>query len=87
MQAAIRAREAGFDAVELHACHDYMLNYFLSPHFNHRADEYGDGLDGRFRLLGETLRDVLDAVGHDMVVGVRLSMEDFVDGGTGWGDP
>jgi 2,4-dienoyl-CoA reductase-like NADH-dependent reductase (Old Yellow Enzyme family)/thioredoxin reductase len=86
VQAAIRAREAGFDAVEIHACHDYWLNYFLSPHFNHRTDEYGKGLDGRFRLLGETLRDTLDAVGQDMVVGVRLSMEDFVDGGLGLGE-
>jgi 2,4-dienoyl-CoA reductase-like NADH-dependent reductase (Old Yellow Enzyme family)/thioredoxin reductase len=86
VQAAIRAREAGFDAVELHACHDYWLNYFLSPYFNRRTDEYGNGLDGRFRLLGETLREVLDAVGRDLVVGVRLSMVDFIDGGLGLGE-
>jgi NADH:flavin oxidoreductases, Old Yellow Enzyme family len=86
VQAAIRAREAGFDAVELHACHDYWLNYFLSPHFNHRVDEYGTSLDGRFRLLSETLQEVLSAVGGDLVVGVRLSMVDFVDGGLGLGE-
>lgn len=83
VQVAIRAREAGFDAVELHACHDYWLNYFLSPHFNHRVDEYGKGLDGRFRLLGETLQEIVSKVGGDLAVGVRLSMVDFVNGGLG----
>ena len=60
-RAAVRARQAGFDAVELHACHDYWLNYFLSPYFNRRTDEYGGGLDNRFRLLGETVEEVLSA--------------------------
>ncbi len=41
VQAAVRARKCGFTAIELHACHDYWLNYFLSPHFNHRQDLYG----------------------------------------------
>ena len=60
VQAAVRARLAGFTAVELHACHDYWLNYFLSPHFNHRTDQYGGSLENRFRLLGEVVgRDPL----------------------------
>jgi len=80
---AARARQAGFDAVELHACHDYWLNYFLSPYFNHRIDEYGGCLDNRFRLLRETTEEVLAAVGGEILVGVRLSMADFVDGGLG----
>lgn len=80
-RAAVRARQAGFDAVELHACHDYWLNYFLSPHFNRRTDEYGGGLDNRFRLLRETAEEVLSAVGGEILVGVRLSMADFVEGG------
>lgn len=83
VRAAVRARQAGFDAVELHACHDYWLNYFLSPYFNRRTDEYGGGLDNRFRLLRETAEEVLSAVGGEILVGVRLSMADFVDGGLG----
>jgi len=82
-RAAVRARQAGFDAVELHACHDYWLNYFLSPYFNRRNDQYGGGLDNRFRLLRETTEEVLSAVGGEILVGVRLSMADFVDGGLG----
>ena len=82
-RAAVRARQAGFDAVELHACHDYWLNYFLSPYFNHRTDQYGGGLDNRFRLLRETAEEVLSAAGGEILVGVRLSMADFVDGGLG----
>jgi 2,4-dienoyl-CoA reductase-like NADH-dependent reductase (Old Yellow Enzyme family)/thioredoxin reductase len=83
VQAAVRARQAGFDAVELHACHDYWLNYFLSPYFNRRTDEYGGSLDNRFRLLGETVEEVLSATSGEILVGVRLSMTDFVDGGLG----
>ncbi|MDP1992136.1 MAG: FAD-dependent oxidoreductase [Syntrophales bacterium] len=82
-RAAVRARQAGFDAVELHACHDYWLNYFLSPYFNRRIDEYGGSLDNRFRLLRETVEEVLSAAGGEILVGVRLSMSDFVDGGLG----
>lgn len=83
VEAAVRARKAGFDAVELHACHDYWLNYFLSPFFNHRSDEYGGSLDNRFRLLAETTQEVLSAVGGDILVGVRLSMTDFTEAGLG----
>ncbi len=83
VQAARRARQAGFTAVELHACHDYWLNFFLSPHFNHRTDLYGGSLENRFRLLGEITEEIVSAVGHEVLVGVRLSMTDFVDGGLG----
>ena len=58
-RAAVRAKDAGFDGIELHACHDYWLNYFLSPHFNHRRDEYGGSLENRFRLLRETVQSIL----------------------------
>lgn len=81
VEAALRAKQAGFDAVELHACHDYWLNYFLSPYFNHRTDEYGGSLDNRFRLLRETVEEIRSAVGDSMLVGVRLSMTDFIEGG------
>jgi len=81
VRAAIRARECGFDAVELHACHDYWLNYFLSPHFNHRSDAYGGILENRFRLLKETIDAVREAAGDALILGVRLSMDEFVEDG------
>ncbi len=80
VQAALRARESGFDAIELHACHDYWLNFFLSPHFNSRCDDYGGSLENRFRLLRETVEEILSATGGSPVLGVRLSMVDFMDG-------
>jgi len=80
-QGAVRAKKAGFDAVELHACHDYWLNYFLSPHFNHRSDAYGGSLENRFRLLREVVLAVREALGQELVLGVRLSLDEFVDDG------
>jgi 2,4-dienoyl-CoA reductase-like NADH-dependent reductase (Old Yellow Enzyme family)/thioredoxin reductase len=79
-RAAKRAKQCGFHAVELHACHEYWLSFFLSPHFNHRTDEYGGGLDGRFRLLRETVQEVRNAVDTEMLVGVRLGLDDFIGG-------
>ena len=79
--AAIRAETCGFDAIELHACHDYWLNFFLSPHFNHRHDTYGGDLENRFRLLKETVTEVRAAVNGNMLLGVRLSVDEFVEDG------
>ena len=84
--AAIRAQACGFDAVELHACHDYWLNFFLSPHFNHRQDTYGGDLVNRFRLLKETAEEVRSAIDGDMLLGVRLSIDEFVDDGLTLGE-
>lgn len=78
---AARAKEAGFHGVELHACHDYFLNNFLSPYTNNRKDAYGEGIEGRMRLLLNTLDRVREAVGCDYPVGCRLSAEEFVPGG------
>lgn len=80
-RSAIRANECGFTAVELHACHDYWLNYFLSPHFNHRNDEYGGNLENRFRLLKEVVQSIRAEIGEVMLLGVRLSMDEFVEDG------
>ena len=79
--AARRAHMCGLDAIELHACHDYWLNFFLSPHFNHRLDKYGGDLENRFRLLKETVAEVRSTVGEDMILGVRLSLDEFVEDG------
>jgi 2,4-dienoyl-CoA reductase-like NADH-dependent reductase (Old Yellow Enzyme family)/thioredoxin reductase len=80
-RAAVRARECGFDAVELHACHDYWLNFFLSSHVNRRTDEYGGSLENRFRLLKETIQEIRTQAGDQLLLGVRLSLDEFVDDG------
>lgn len=81
VEGALRARQSGFDGVELHACHDYFLNQFLSPYTNKRTDWYGGSIDGRMRLLVETLRGVREAVGDDYIIGCRISADEFVPGG------
>ncbi len=80
-QAARRAQAAGFDGVEIHCAHGYLLNQFLSPLSNHRTDRYGGSLENRARLPMEVYRAVRKQVGNDYTVSVRLST-DYVDGGT-----
>lgn len=79
--AARRAKEAGFDAVELHMAHGYLLAQFLSPHFNKRTDEYGGSLMGRLKFPLEVIQKVRDIVGNDYVVQVRLNLEEAVPNG------
>ncbi len=78
--AAARAREAGFDGVELHAAHAYTLAGFLSP-LNTRADGYGGPREGRIRLPLEVYERVRGAVGADFVVGCRLLADEAIPGG------
>lgn len=75
--AALRAKQAGFDAVELHGAHTYILAGFLSAYYNQRDDEYGGPLENRARLLLETLRAVKERVGADFPVWVRLDSEEL----------
>lgn len=79
--AAVRARRAGFDAVQLHAAHGYLLSQFLSPFFNTRQDLYGVNQTGRARLLLEVVRRVRAETGRDYPVLVKMNSEDFLDGG------
>ncbi|MCB2088608.1 MAG: NADH:flavin oxidoreductase [Sphingomonadaceae bacterium] len=74
--AAIKAREAGFDAVELHMGHGYLLSQFVSPIYNKRRDAYGGTIEKRMNFPSEVLRKVLDAVGKDLAVLVKYSMTD-----------
>ncbi|WP_127792959.1 NADH:flavin oxidoreductase/NADH oxidase [Agromyces sp. LHK192] len=76
-----RAVEAGFDVVEVHAAHGYLIHQFLSPLSNRRDDEWGGSLENRARLLLEVIRAVRDEVGERMPVFVRFSATDWVDGG------
>ena len=82
-QAACRAQEAGFDGVELHAAHGYLLNQFYSPLTNHRTDAYtGATLAGRLRFLLEAVEAVRAAVGQEFLLAVRLGAGDDMPGGT-----
>jgi len=84
--AARRVKEAGFDAVEIHSAHGYLLNQFLSPLTNRRTDEYGGDLKRRIRLHLEVLEAVRGAVGEGFPVLLRLGASDFAEGGTTPGD-
>jgi 2,4-dienoyl-CoA reductase-like NADH-dependent reductase (Old Yellow Enzyme family) len=80
-RAAGRAKRAGFDAVQIHSAHGYLLNQFLSPAWNTRTDEYGGPLENRARALLEVARAVRQAVGPDYPVLAKLNSQDFVDNG------
>ena len=80
-RAARNAVEAGFDAVEVHLGHGYLLSSFLSPRLNKRRDDYGGDLMARARYPREVLRAVRDAVGGAIAVTTKLNMSDGVDGG------
>ena len=75
------AREAGFDAVEVHAGHGYLISQFLSPYTNHRKDEYGGSLDNRMRFMRMCISEALEAAGEDMTVLVKTNMRDGFRGG------
>lgn len=75
------ARESGFDAVEIHAGHGYLISQFLSPYTNHRKDEYGGSLDNRMRFMNEVMAEVMKAAGNDMAVLVKMNMRDGFKGG------
>lgn len=80
-KAAGRAKKAGFDGVQLHAAHGYLLSEFLSPFFNKRTDNYGGSVENRARILLEVFQEVRNEVGEEYPVLVKLNSEDFVDGG------
>ncbi len=79
--AARRAKRAGFDAVEVHGAHGYLIHQFLSPRLNHRKDSYGGSPENRGRLALEVLRGVRKEVGEAFPVIFRLSAREYVEGG------
>lgn len=81
VDAAARAVAAGFQVVELHAAHGYLLHEFLSPLSNQRTDQYGGVLKNRAKLLLDIVRDVRAAMGEDNALFIRFSATDWVDGG------
>lgn len=81
VEAAKRSYELGFDAIEIHAAHGYLLHQFLSPISNQRDDEYGGTTKNRLRLTLEIFESVRNSVPMNMPVGIRISGTDWVDGG------
>lgn len=79
--AARRAREAGFDAVEVHGAHGYLVNQFLSPYSNRREDEFGGDDEGRFRFARQVVREIKREAGRDFPVIFRFSCTEEVKGG------
>lgn len=80
--AAVRVQQAGFDGVEIHAAHGYLLNQFYSPLTNMRTDEYGGSTENRIRLHCEIIRSVRKATGKDFLLAVRLGGCDYREGGS-----
>jgi len=79
--AARRMKRAGFDGVEIHAAHGYLLSQFFSPLTNKRTDEYGGDVNGRMRIHLEVIAAVREAVGEDFPVLLRLGASDYTEGG------
>lgn len=75
--AALRAKQAGFDGVEIHAAHSYLLGEFLAPYYNNRTDCYGGSFENRMRIFGEIYEAVRAVVGRNFLVGIRFSGDEM----------
>ena len=85
-KAAVRAKNAGYDGIEIHSAHAYLLNQFYSPLSNFRSDEYGGSLENRLRFHMEVVEAVRDAVGRETPISVRLGGCDYREGGSTFED-
>ena len=79
--AAQRAKEAGFDAVQLHAAHSYLFSQFLSPRSNHRTDQWGGTFENRMNFHVQVIRRVRETIGNDYPVLLKLGVQDTIEGG------
>lgn len=79
--AAARAKTAGFDGVQIHSAHGYLLSQFLSPAFNWRQDEYGGNIVNRSRIHQEIIQAIRKSVGKDYPILVKLNCQDFIENG------
>lgn len=82
IQAAVRAQKAGFDGVEIHSAHGYLLNQFYSPLTNKRNDSYGGNLENRIRVHLEIIQEIKKQCGESFPVALRLGACDYLDGGS-----
>lgn len=80
-QSARRAKESGFDGIEIHGAHTYLINQFLSPYYNQRTDEYGGSLENRMRFLVEIYTAMRNETGLDYPILLKLTASDFFNGG------
>ncbi len=80
-EAAGRANAAGFDGVQVHSAHGYLLSQFLSPAFNQRRDEYGGSIDNRSRIHMDIIQAMRRTVGYDYPILVKLNCQDFIENG------
>lgn len=78
---ARRAKEAGFDGIEIHGAHGYLIAQFMSPYSNKRTDEYGGPLQNRMKFALEIVKDIREKCGNDFIVGYRISGDEYVTGG------
>lgn len=85
-ESARRAKESGFDGIEIHGAHTYLINQFLSPYYNRRTDEYGGSLENRMRFLKEIYYAMRKQVGEDYPIFVKLTATEFFDGGQSFED-
>ncbi|GBF50841.1 oxidoreductase, FAD/FMN dependent [Leptospira ryugenii] len=83
---AMLAEKAGFDGVEIHAAHGYLISQFLSPLVNRRTDEYGGSLENRAKFLIEVIRSIRKKVSTSFTIGVKLNSADFQKGGFSFED-
>ena len=80
-QAAVRAKKAGFDGIEIHAAHGFLLSQFITPYYNRRSDIYGGAIENRARMTLETYSAIREAVGKEYPVWVKLNCIDGFEGG------
>lgn len=80
-QAVRRSKEAGFDAVQLHGAHGYLISEFLSPYTNKRTDEYGGSIDNRIRFVKQIYKRSRALVGDDYPILIKMNCDDFLEGG------
>jgi 2,4-dienoyl-CoA reductase-like NADH-dependent reductase (Old Yellow Enzyme family)/thioredoxin reductase len=80
---AAEVEAAGMDGVEIHACHDDIVEWFLSPRTNHRTDRFGGDLDGRLRMLVEMVHEIRERTGPGFTLGIRLNVDECIPDGYG----
>ncbi|WP_423230538.1 hypothetical protein [Clostridium botulinum] len=74
--AALRAKKAGFDAVQIHAAHGYLLSQFLTLYYNRRNDEYGGDIHNRAKIIYETIEEIRKRVGNDYPIMIKINYDE-----------
>jgi 2,4-dienoyl-CoA reductase-like NADH-dependent reductase (Old Yellow Enzyme family) len=81
VEAAIRGKKSGYDGVEIHGAHNFLLSLFLSPYYNRRTDSYGGNVENRARMLLETVGAMKEALGDDYPIWVKLNSNEHMENG------